>query len=347
MKALVAAALIGLGLLGSSCGSDNDQPEAQPAGPCRIAFRVRTEDHADAPSDIYVVNPDGTGRRNLTRSPSLFEWSPLWSPDGRKIAFTAQEADLSATLVTDIFVIDADGSSRRRLTDRAYSAMGTWSPDGRTIFYTQETGDGTAWAMNADGSEKRLFKGFGADAVVSPDGEQVAGTRNSGLESAAYYGSPDVYVAKANGDGGRWLTRAGDTELFGWSPDGQWVLYRRMLERQGLYIVKPDGSGRKRLTRSEDYDATWSPNGRLILYVTQSPPRGIYVVSIDGRRRRLTRPSGDDLFPSWSPGGTRIVFSRNSWEIWAMDHDGTDLRPIAQPTGSEIYESPAWSPACR
>jgi Tol biopolymer transport system component len=351
VKALVAVAFVGLGLLCSSCDSDDDQSEAEPAEPCRIAFRMRVAADADAPSDIVVVNPDGTGQRNLTAGGSLYEWSPAWLPDGRKIAFTAQ-GDLPAA---QIYVMNADGSGPRKLTpDGANGEVNTWSPEG-AIFYTRLEHDGSlsSWVINADGSEKRRFRGFAEGAVPSPDGEHIAGIRNSGLESAEYYGSPDVYVEKANGEDGRWLTRSGDTEIFGWSPNGEWILYYRQLGitrpgRPGLYVVRPDGSERRRLTQDEEsYDATWSPDGRRVLYSSQSSRPGIYVVRLDGRPpRRLTRRA-DDLSASWSREGTRIVFYRAPGEIWMMKRDGTDARPVAQPRGGATYDSPAWSPACK
>jgi TolB protein len=339
-------AVAALGLIGGAASCDSgDEKTGEPAGPCRIAFRFKDADYGDSPSDIYVVNPDGSGQRNLTGAEDVFEWEPVWSPDGRKIAFTAQGSELSST---QIYVINADGSSRRQLTHgRPYSQMGTWSPDGRKIFYTQLDLDGnvTSWTMNADGSANSRVRGF-EEVFRSPDGEHVVGTRNSGVDSD-YYGSPDVYVAKSDGDEGRWLTHSGDTEVFGWSPDSEWILYKRMTGvfdpgRPGLYVVKPDGSERKRLSRGEEYDGTWSPDGESILYARTG---GIFVVLRQGGPpRRLTRRN--DLSPSWSPGGERILFSRG-FGIWLINRDGTGLRPLVRPRGAPVYESPAWSPSCK
>jgi hypothetical protein len=70
-SAIVAIIALVLTLVGTSCGSEEDSnekaaSEVKPVGPCRIAFRVRVADYGDVPSDIHVINPDGTGQRNLT-----------------------------------------------------------------------------------------------------------------------------------------------------------------------------------------------------------------------------------------------------------------------------------------
>lgn len=62
--------------------------------------------------DINVINADGSGRVNLTKSPQV-DWSPTWSPDGSQIMWSR-----SSTIETfaDLFVMQADGSGQIRLT---------------------------------------------------------------------------------------------------------------------------------------------------------------------------------------------------------------------------------------
>src|SRR5512132_1962450 len=88
----------------------------------RIAFVVSAADYTDVPRDIFAVNPDGTRMRNLTRTPKLVEWSPVWSPDGRKLAFNDSPP---GTPYSQVSVMNADGSGRRMLTDGASSNMGS------------------------------------------------------------------------------------------------------------------------------------------------------------------------------------------------------------------------------
>jgi Tol biopolymer transport system component len=89
--------------------------------------------------DIYVVDVDGSDRRNLTSTPDWIEVAPEWSPDGKQIAFMSE--DINQDRLT-LSVIGADGSSRRSLTDLDWQPFrGTngyllwisglsWSPDG-------------------------------------------------------------------------------------------------------------------------------------------------------------------------------------------------------------------------
>lgn len=80
--------------------------------------------------NISVMNFDGTGRHQLGKGQY-----PVWSPDGKKIAFRVDHCD------SEIYIMNADGSARIRLTySRTNDDTPAWSPDGTRIAFTAQRG---------------------------------------------------------------------------------------------------------------------------------------------------------------------------------------------------------------
>jgi Tol biopolymer transport system component len=68
-----------------------------------------------AQPDVFAMNADGSGKTDLTNTVSVIEDNPVWSPDGTKIAYTAEPAEPGANM--DLFVMNADGSGQTNLTN--------------------------------------------------------------------------------------------------------------------------------------------------------------------------------------------------------------------------------------
>ena len=168
-------------------------------------------EHPSAPrcgycSRLYVLNADGSGLRDLTRNlggsrgPGAGPASdPVWSPDGRRIAFVRLNTRHG------VYVVNADGSAVRNLTPKprgaAYAAP-AWSPDGRKITFAGERdGNSEIYLMNADGSGQRnltLNLAYDGDPAWSPDGRKITFVSNRDGRYA-------VYVMNADGSGQRSL----------------------------------------------------------------------------------------------------------------------------------------------
>jgi TolB protein len=87
-------------------------------------------------SEVFVADVDGTNEINLSKSAAFDGW-PVWSPDGKTIAFASNRA--GPANVGEIYLINPDGSGLRQLTTgpRGF-AQPTWSPDGRKIFVYED-----------------------------------------------------------------------------------------------------------------------------------------------------------------------------------------------------------------
>jgi hypothetical protein len=89
-----------------------------------------------------VVNVDGSGLTRLTDDPGG-DWSPVWSPDGSRIAFTSDR-----TGDPEVWSMAADGSDQRNLTRNRTTVDGqwgiSWSPDGKQLVYAS-SGTIPAW----------------------------------------------------------------------------------------------------------------------------------------------------------------------------------------------------------
>ncbi|MCH8346287.1 MAG: PD40 domain-containing protein, partial [Chloroflexi bacterium] len=145
------------------------EPAWSPDG-SKIAF----SSDRDRNNEIYVINADGTGLKNLTNSPDS-DTRPVWSPDGSKIAFVGG----------GIYVVNADGTGLTNLTTYSPGANGSpvWSPDGsRIAFLSDRGGSREIYVMNADGTGLvRLHNAWTEPPTWSPDGTAVAFVSAGGI----------------------------------------------------------------------------------------------------------------------------------------------------------------------
>ena len=143
-----AVTLVTLLCLAGVLGGSSATATGSAAGGSQGMFRIAWTHNNGRSGDVFVMNADGSGQRNLSRHPAD-DSGPAWAPDGRKIAFLSRRDGR-----LEIYVVNADGTGLRRLTNSPRGEYGpTWSPDGRKIaFLRLLRQNGGLFVMNADGS---------------------------------------------------------------------------------------------------------------------------------------------------------------------------------------------------
>ena len=207
--------------------------------------------------------------------------------------------------------------------------------------------------LTVDGSPIGEIPGLPADAAeldLSPDHRTLAFVTADGGKQAR--------IATIGVDGAhlRMLTpEHAIAEQPAWSPDGRRIAFKWSPDggHTDIYVMDADGSNFSRLAGGpfEDSAPRWSPDGSTIVYVNagsrkwedqqflQTPD--IYTVSAaGGHPTRLTSERGPDLYPDYSPDGSKIVY-RHRDELRVMNADGSGSS-VLLPSGS--YFAPRWSP---
>ena len=86
-------------------------------------------------SEIFIAEADGTHEINLSNNAAFDGW-PVFSPDGKQIAFASNRT--GPALTGQIWLVNPDGSGLRQLSDNSWShVQPAWSHDGRNIYAYQ------------------------------------------------------------------------------------------------------------------------------------------------------------------------------------------------------------------
>lgn len=207
--------------------------------------------------DIYVLNANGHGLRNITNTPGYDEDWPEWSVTGNQLIFSSRWDFTTGTALSnhEIFSYNMENSSFTRLTIRAQDdKWPTYSPDGNRIaFQSNPIGGNTdVFVMNADGSNViQLTTHTALDQMPawSPDGTEIA-------FMSSRDGNPNIYKMMANGSGQTALTThsAADARP-SWSWELNKILFtsQRIGARWNVFAMNPDGSGQTAITSQTLY----------------------------------------------------------------------------------------------
>ncbi|MCC6507850.1 MAG: PD40 domain-containing protein [Pirellulaceae bacterium] len=338
-----------------------------------------------------VVRADGSDRKVLAETLTTKEnsWTQFggWSPDGRQAVvlslwekpenakwerehrtFRMTEGWLVDTCLLDLTKSDLSTASVKNLTaiDRVsiYNTGLFFLPDGSGYGFTPLiNGISKPYLMDLDGRNKRDVSGSGGGFAygysASPDGKRIS-----------YHENYQVFVSNADGSDKRRIETGNPFNFVPtWSPDGQWLLFVSGEHYDcHPHIVKPDGSGLKKLGdrggyrgvverlthpdfHSESSDVpVWSTDGRQVFFTAKvGDSIELIRVELDGTVTQLTKsqPGTRHYHPAVSPDGKSILFGSDRsgvMQLYVATTDGKNPRPITNVPAGHCAMHGFWQP---
>jgi Tol biopolymer transport system component len=274
-----------------------------------------------------------------------------------------------------LYIINPDGSHEHQLLPFGLkSPEGRWSSDGSSIVTDgTQTGDAALIVDPNTGTYRALpnpdpdkYNPMACD-VPSPDFERLA---------CAGFGKTDpspngIYTIRTSDGGGlqRLTSDTFEDAPGDYSPDGKRLVYLHVglapPESVGLYVLKTNGTGTRKIAPCCTSPGSWSPKGNDIVF-SSSPPAlsfetsfhsKMWVVHSDGSGLHEIHAPGCDGGPltdpeargcadaTWSPDGKKILFRLTTpgfgegGDLYTINADGTDLTRV---THDGDVESPDW-----
>ena len=229
--------------------------------------RILYSSDASGIADIWEMDVDGTGQRQLTADAGR-NYAPVAAPDGRYIFFHSNRSG-----TWQIWRMDRDGSNQIQMTsEKEESNWPQVSPDGKWVFYQHVT-SGTAriWKLPVEGGTAvRLTTALSMRPSVSPDGLFIAHWQKADAPNAPW----QIAITPFEGGEPAQLldipqSPANSNSVINWSRDGKGVLFIDFRDNVANLMIKPldDAPARQlsNFTKEQFYSFDIAPDGRMVL----------------------------------------------------------------------------------
>ena len=341
---------------------NESDPAIAPDGQ-RLAYVVR--DTANDQADIYVQSRPGASAERITDDPAD-DRLPVWSADGRRLAFVRMTPSRCEIVVRTI-----DVASEQRVGDCANPSEPrmAWTPDGQSLIVSEaKSGAHGGWRLARLSLATGVRTGLTtppADAVgdhspaVSPDGRSVAFIRDSS-------GATDVHVVPVTGGAARRVT-FDEADLTGvdWTARGRALIFAS--DRAGGYSLWRVGAegGAPQLVAGGAARLKHPVAARAldrVVYESWQYEIDIWRVGLSGQVGQggqggmpvIETSELWNLYPQLSPDGSRIAYvstQSGSHELWLASADGSNQRQLtdfgsesqARTRGTSV-RAPRWAP---
>lgn len=273
--------------------------------------RVRRTD-----SEVFGVDIATGARKRMARGDAA---QPSWSPHGQRIAYWGVVEQTGRRV---IWTVPAKGGEPIPAVDDGHLNWSpVWSPDGRYLYFASDrNGIMNLWRIAID-EESGETRGVPEPVTASQQASMLPSLSRDGRRIAYASDGSRSTIEKVGFDpatGGLSWPAAVIVQTSGViiespaSPDGNWLGYQLLAPREELFIVHPDGSGRRRLLGDEHKNrlTQFSPDGsRLAVYSNRSGKYEIWTIGVDGRglRQETSIPGELVTAPFWSADGRELA----------------------------------------
>lgn len=215
---------------------------------------------ASGTDDIWIMNGDGSDRRQLTNESANYDLKV--TPDGRYIVFTSER-----TGAMNLWRMDLDGGNPKQLTSGESDYGAAITPDSEWVIYnSSSSGKPALWKVSIDGGNAtQISQQLAGDLELSPDGKWIATQYRERAATNWRY----ALIPFEGGDPIKVFDLPGSGQDVRWAPDGRSLMYRDTRDGvTNIWNFPLDGGSPKQLTEFKTdyiYNFKWSPDGKKLV----------------------------------------------------------------------------------